>query len=1438
MNRAAASIVLFVRVFARVLGLVLKVLSAVLVRGTLSLGLLVGLVHFIIADPVCADYVSDLVSESIPGTVRMQRIHASPLLREWSVVGVRAYTAQWQPVIQAERVEFLLQRQEFFSWLFGLISGDEGVGIHADKVRVINGHVDVDIRHPDRLPIRDAFVSRKADSDKSTDDSDPLWIDFSRVSLDGVNVAVQTGWSRISLENVVLQGSLDIRAKTTDVRAHKMRFDSGSIAFPMLPIIGELPIAVFDAADAQVTEDQVVLGAFSTRVGGVEVTGRGTLGLDERQDVNAKFRVDTTFGNPVLERLLPLRGDGLVSMVFEVEGALLEPQVEADIYAEESSFGDLQIKQVSGHILWGKDLAGEGHWRYGLPRFKLLTQYGSVRVSGLTGRLTTGDDLSVNGEGLFRFRRLAPMALLKSLGVISGEDGIPPFQVDGRMDLSFHGGGGVWKLVPLLDLNVALGGVREIGLKGNPNLEISDSGVRISSRDLELWDETMRVSLEGESVWPEGQLDLTVRGDVHKLRQVALPFAEIPLNGMMQNLELKLSGTLPVPAIQLRADLKGVRIEGVEQIRGAVDVELRTDGVVDVKRFEAKAGGFDLETTGELQLFQPGTWDLAPKMSLKLRNMSLSGDFADQDLLPDVSGEVRVWSRKLYVDLLDPFKSVKGRLNVEGQHLSYGRFRLRTLELAVEGKVNQLKVERLHAVLPGGAQVSVVGRIMDFRENVDLRVRLLDLNLTRALSMVGLSPSEIPLVGFLRADVSVQGALAAPQLRGTVTGMSLRYGQVKLGRVAVGLKPLETGGAELVGERLPPGFELEEPSVLNLSTTDRNLSLTVGFNGLDPLSLLGIELSEGLSRLKVALNGRSRIHVSFDGEESTEPLIRLWLPESGLSVQGEPLEEPLHNPTPIEAWFTEGDLWVPNLQLRYGDADLYGCGVFYADGFLEAAVRGVVPLEVLTLQRAVFSDAQGEAVLRGKDNAVLPAGLLVGCNSAMVNSTPPPATLQGTLNAALVDAELHLNGGEISLRGLTQEIVIPDGSGFQLVGNVVGGEGVLELATMGDKGFQVQFGDGALSLQGGLRTRNLEPESLDLTLRGVGVEAASPRTFRIMSSPNLRIVGDNLSSPEQRSLKAEGEVTISEGFYYRSFDAFARAVGNVFGRKMDAYSRPITETFPILKDLELELKVKSSAFQVASPFPFGKAELDLDVNASVRGTLGRPEVYDVVHVRPGSTIQYSIFEREFEIFEGTIEFRGDPSHPHIELAARTVTTYTEATDDSAISSRSEGMSIEREESVTITIRITGTYPELDIDFSSDRPEFDEADIQSLIFTGVPARRSGGSGDMLADSSVSLFAEDLTGLLSKLMLTPFLDSVSLGVNRLGGITAEFLTSLGRSLSVKTRVMQVGVDTRVDTGFRVQFSDRVSLEGKLKVLQEEQDQTRTYEAKLKYRIPLDE
>ena len=80
-------------------------------------------------------------------------------------------------------------------------------------------------------------------------------------------------------------------------------------------------------------------------------------------------------------------------------------------------------------------------------------------------------------------------------------------------------------------------------------------------------------------------------------------------------------------------------------------------------------------------------------------------------------------------------------------------------------------------------------------------------------------------------------------------------------------------------------------------------------------------------------------------------------------------------------------------------------------------------------------------------------------------------------------------------------------------------------------------------------------------------------------------------------------------------------------------------------------------------------------------------------------------------------------------------------------------------------------------------------------------------------------------------------VNLGVDQYGGISAEVLAQLGRFLNVRAKIVRVGTDTRYDTGFQVKIREGVYLEGKLKVLQAE-EQTQSYEAKLKYRIPLDD
>jgi hypothetical protein len=273
--------------------------------------------------------------------------------------------------------------------------------------------------------------------------------------------------------------------------------------------------------------------------------------------------------------------------------------------------------------------------------------------------------------------------------------------------------------------------------------------------------------------------------------------------------------------------------------------------------------------------------------------------------------------------------------------------------------------------------------------------------------------------------------------------------------------------------------------------------------------------------------------------------------------------------------------------------------------------------------------------------------------------------------------------------------------------------------------------------------------------------------------------------------------------------------------------------------MKLKFAVESSSFRVESPFPLGRAELDLDVNLDVTGTMASPSLKGLVGIRPSSTITYAFGGgRKFKITEGTIEFQGEAERPYIELSANSEVTYSVATDDS-ISTRAQNLDFALEETVTVTIRIKGYYPDdLNITFESDRPEFDKADIQSLILLGVPTGRSAGNLDPLAETTLHLVTEDLSKLLSNLLLTPFIDSVNLGFNQSGGVSAEVLGRLGRYFRVNARVMQSGTDTRYDTGFQVKFTDRFYLEGKLKLLQQEQDQSQSYEAKLKYRIPLDD
>jgi hypothetical protein len=89
-----------------------------------------------------------------------------------------------------------------------------------------------------------------------------------------------------------------------------------------------------------------------------------------------------------------------------------------------------------------------------------------------------------------------------------------------------------------------------------------------------------------------------------------------------------------------------------------------------------------------------------------------------------------------------------------------------------------------------------------------------------------------------------------------------------------------------------------------------------------------------------------------------------------------------------------------------------------------------------------------------------------------------------------------------------------------------------------------------------------------------------------------------------------------KGSYVRSFDNVGNVVGNAGERRVDAYSKPITETMPWIAEVGMELQVRGNNFEVASRVPFGKTDLVTEFDMDVTGTLldlhttGRAKVMD------------------------------------------------------------------------------------------------------------------------------------------------------------------------------------------------------------------------------------
>jgi len=163
-----------------------------------------------------------------------------------------------------------------------------------------------------------------------------------------------------------------------------------------------------------------------------------------------------------------------------------------------------------------------------------------------------------------------------------------------------------------------------------------------------------------------------------------------------------------------------------------------------------------------------------------------------------------------------------------------------------------------------------------------------------------------------------------------------------------------------------------------------------------------------------------------------------------------------------------------------------------------------------------------------------------------------------------------------------------------------------------------------------------------------------------------------------------------------------------------------------------------------------------------------------------------------------------------------------------------------EDTVLVTLKLTGEYPNLDVSLSSNTSELDPTDLQYLLLTGM-TRREAASGQTGA-FSIPVLTDDMTGLAKQILLAPFVDVVRLGVSLTGAVNAEVAAHLGSRLKFETEVLrEQGGGSRLAAGFQLKLTERLYLDGRVRAVDpsvaRQNEQTRLFESKLRYRIPLD-
>ena len=431
----------------------------------------------------------------------------------------------------------------------------------------------------------------------------------------------------------------------------------------------------------------------------------------------------------------------------------------------------------------------------------------------------------------------------------------------------------------------------------------------------------------------------------------------------------------------------------------------------------------------------------------------------------------------------------------------------------------------------------------------------------------------------------------------------------------------------------------------------------------------------------------------------------------------------------------------------------------------------------------------------------------------------------------MLDGAIHLRAVRTVPRALGREVAVE--SGTLLVRPSAGPKGSLEIMVADDAPLAGRIEDGAVRIRGGVKLPTVQarrtagdwlPDRGIVRVEGENLEWNQPGEYSVVVNPNVAFRFVGLQTRERPALGLSGAVDILEGRYEKGFNVLASTIGNVLGgRRVGTYSQPITERFPALADLALDLRVSGRNFRVQSDFGVGSTDIEAGLNLRASGTFGQPRLHGLVQVTDG-TITYQVVRREFEVTVGRITFDGDPARPILDVEAQ-----TNIESPQTIGGRTERIDY------LITVRVKGRVPDYTISLES-RPSLAQIDIQYLILTGQ-TKTALEQGGVRSPATLDLLKANVADIITGIISAPFVKEVNVKPVTGGNLQVDLVLELGRRIRVDVTA-RPGADTGTEYDLRYYhpITDRLGFEAIRRGRDTSRDRTR-YEVRFKYTVPLE-